>query len=135
MKKLISSHLCLTFVMVCVIALAACSGGNTPEGVVKKYASYLQNEKYDKIVDLMHFKKEPTKEDKEEYAILLRHKASNEYEKHGGLESIEITGADVAEGDSTARVHTLVHYRDGSEEEESISTVLVDGKWMLDSGK
>ncbi len=131
MKNMLSS-LCL---VIFAAMLAACSSSNGPEAVVEKYASYVQNEQYEKLIDITHFSKELTQEEKEETAQLLREKGAKEFEKLGGLKSVEITGTDVAEDGKTASVHTIVHYGDGSEKKEDMNTILVDGHWMLDSGK
>ncbi len=132
MKNLIS-YLC---VMACAIFLAACSNSsNRPENVVEKYANYIQNEKYEKIVEITHFNKELTKEQKTEFAQMLSDKVSKNIEQHNGLKSIEITGAEVAEDGATAVVHIIMHYGDGSEKMDDVKTILVDGNWMLDSGK
>ncbi len=132
MKKIIS----ILCAMLCAVLLAACSGdSNNPEGVAEKYTSYILKEQYGKIVDITHFKKELTKEDKNEYAQLIREKCMKSFEKQGGLQSVEITGTDMAEDGTTAHVHIMQHFGDGSEKEGEIKTILVDDKWMIDSGK
>ncbi len=132
MKKLIS-YLCT---MACVVVLAACAGGSdSPESVVEKYVSYVKSEQYDKILDITHFSKELTKEQKDEFVQMIADKVSKDFEKHGGLTSIEIESSEVAEDGTTAVVNTITHYGDGSDKKEKIKTVQVDGKWMLDSGK
>ncbi len=123
--------------MACAVVFVACAGGSSdsPEAVVGKYVSYVQNEQYDKILDITHFSKELTEEQKEEFVQMIGDKVSKDFDKHEGLSSIEIESSELAEDGTTAVVNTVTHYGDGTDKKEKIKTVQVDGKWMLDSGK
>ncbi len=132
MKHLISS----LYLMLCAVVIAACSGDtNSPEGVVEKYAGYIVKEQYGKVFDITHFKNEMTKEQKDEYAQFLRYMCKTTFEKQGGLQSVDVTGAELSEDGTTARVQIVQHFGDGSEKEDNVKTVLIDDKWMIDSGK
>lgn len=130
MKKIISM-LCTLAV---VLAFSSCSN-NSPEGVVKNYYSYVQKGKYEKVIDLIHFKKEISSEEKQQYTALLGDKLSKELEKKDGISSYEVIDTEISEDGETATVHGIVTYGNGNTQDDKTKLVKVDGKWMIDSGK
>ncbi len=131
MKKIIS-FLCA---VICAVVIAACSGGyDSPEAVVKQYASYVQNEQYEKIQNIMYFKNELTKEQKIAFVQMIGQAMEKSVEKHGAVKAIEITETAMAEDGATARVRTVTQYGDGYEYKDKVKTILVDGYWLLDAG-
>ena len=90
---------------------------------------------YAAVVDQMHFSKEMSKEDKDQLVQLFAAKDRPEVEKKGGVASFELGEVEVAEDGQSARVKYVINYGDGSQKEDDQKVILVDGKWVLDSGK
>lgn len=118
-----------------VLAFAACGSNNSPEGAVEKMLKSYQKSDYAAVVDQMHFSKEMSKEDKDQLVQLFAAKDRPEVEKKGGIASFELGEVEVAEDGQSARVKYVINYGDGSQKEDDQKVILVDGKWVLDSGK
>lgn len=131
MKKVIN----LLSIALMAIAFAACSSNNNPEGVVTEYLKALQKNDSQKIISLFHFSKEMSDEDLAQYAQMIDEKVAKQNEKKQGIASYEIGEVVMAEDGQSAVVHYTIHYGDGSDQNDKQKAVLVDGKWMLDSGK
>lgn len=125
----------LSIALVAVV-FAACGGSsNTPEGVTKKYLQNIKDGKYEAMLKQMHFKEELTKEQQDQLLAMISEKVKESTEKKGGIASFEVKEAEIAEDGQKAKVHYTVTYGDGSIKDDSEKLVLVDGKWMIDSGK
>ena len=132
MKKLIS----LLTVALVAFAFSACSSSeDAPKKVVETYLSASQKKDSKKVVELFHFSKEVSAEDKESYEQLLDEKITKDIEKKQGIASYEVGEVTMAEDGNSALVEYTIRYGDGTEETEKIDVVKVDGKWLLDSGK
>lgn len=118
-----------------VLAFAACGSNNSPEGTVEKMLKSYQKGDYAAVIDQMHFSKEMSKEDKDQLVQLFAAKDRPEVEKKGGIASFELGEVEVAEDGQSARVKYVINYGDGSQKEDDQKVILVDGKWVLDSGK
>ena len=118
-----------------VLAFAACGSNNTPEGAVEKMLKSYQKGDYAAVIDQMHFSKELSKDDKAQLVQMFEEKDAPEVEKKGGIASYDIAEAEVAEDGQSARVKYTLHYGNGSEKNDKQKVLLVDGKWVLDSGK
>lgn len=126
----------LMSIVLIAMAAVACSGGsNSPEATVKNYLSFVQKGKIDKALDLVYFKNELTKEDKDQLVQLFSEKIKSEYEKKGGLQSFEIGEATVSEDGNSAKVKYTLKFGNGTTEDDTQKLVKVDGKWLIDSGK
>ena len=130
MKKILFV-LSLAFI---VLAFVSCSSDNSPEGVVKEFISYLQNEKYEKAIDLFYSEKGITEKDRQGYIEIFK-KWSTQFKEMGGLEGIDITNVDMSEDGESAKVDFLYKYGDGTTTKGSNKVVKVDGKWMIDATK
>lgn len=117
------------------LVFAACASSNTPEAATKKYLQSMQKGDYAAMIDQMNFKKALTDEQKAELVSMVGEKAKAEVEKKGGIASFEIGVAEIAEDGQKAKVPYTLVYGDESTKEDSEDLVLVDGKWMIDSGK
>ena len=131
MKKMLR----LMAVAIVALTMAACGGNNTPEGAAQKFLKVYQNGDYKAMVDQMHFTKEATDEQKAQFASLIEQKVAGEIEKKGGIESFEVKEAQVAEDGQSAKVEYILHFGNGTESDDTLKLVLVDGKWMVDGGK
>lgn len=131
MKKVIN----LLSVALMALAFVACSSNNTPEGVVTEYLKALQKNDSKKVISLFHFTKELSDEDEAQYVQMIDDKLVKQNEKKQGIASFEITETEMAEDEQSAVVRYTIHYGDGSEDHDKQKVMLVDGKWMLDSGK
>lgn len=130
MKKL------FTFAAVClfVVALCACSSSKTPEGVTEKAIKCVIAKDYKGYVDLMHFSKEKSDEDKQQIASLIKDKMSKEVENKEGIRDYTIGTPEIT--DDKAVVPYTLTYGNGETKEDSMKLVKTeDGKWMIDSGK
>ena len=117
------------------LAFAACGNSNTPEGAVEKMLKSYQKGDYAAVIDQLHFSKELSKEDKAQLVQLFQEKDAPEVEKKGGIASFDIAEAEVAEDGQSARVKYTLHYGNGTQKDDKHKVILVDGKWVLDSGK
>jgi Spy/CpxP family protein refolding chaperone len=120
---------------VVVLALAACSKSATPEGAAGAFLKSYQKGDYAALVDQMHFSKEITKEQKDQFVQLLQEKSAPEIEKKGGIAAYEVGEVVVAENGESAKVNYTLTYGDGTSKQDKVNLVQVDGKWMIDGGK
>ncbi len=132
MKKNIIRLLSVAFV---AFLFAACSSSSTPEAACKQYLQNVQKGNWAAVVDQLYFSEPQSAEDKEGMVSMLKEKIAPELEKEGGLASFEIGEVEMAEDGQKAKVKYTLHFGDGSEKEESQGFILVDGKWMINSGK
>jgi hypothetical protein len=130
MKKIFSI---LSLALV-ALAFVSCSK-NSPEGVVQEYVTCMQKGQYEEAIDLFQFKKEPTDEQKQQYASVLRDKVGKEIDKKGGISGVEVTNAEMAEDGNSANVSYTIKYGDGTAKASTDKVVNVDGKWKLEAGK
>lgn len=131
MKKLFR----LMSVALVALVFAACASSNNPEAVTKKYLQNMQKGDYAAMLDQMYFKNGLTDEQKAELVNMIGEKAKAEVDKKGGIASFEISPAEIAEDGQTAKVPYKLIYGDESTKDDSEDLILVDGKWMINSGK
>lgn len=126
-------------IVMTMFVMAACSSSNTPGGALKQYSEYLQKGDYEKFVDGLTFDESQdaatVKEQKAALVSMLKEKVSKEYEKKGGIKSIEILSEEIAEDGNTAVVKTKHTYGNGETEEGDQQMVKRDGKWLMSVGK
>lgn len=130
MKKILS----VLSLALMTLAFVSCNQ-NTPEGVVTKYVTCIQEGQYEEAIDLFYFKNNLTDSDKQQYANLMRDKVGKEIDKKGGLKGCEVTNVQMAEDGNSAKVDYTMKYGDGSAESKKADAVKVDGVWKLDTGK
>lgn len=118
-----------------VLALAACSNSATPEGAAAAFLKNYQKGDYAALIDQMHFSKDLTDEQKDEFVQIIEEKSAPEIEKKGGIAAYEVGEVVVAESGKSAKVNYTLTYGDGSSKQDKVNLVLVDGKWMIDGGK
>ena len=124
--------------VVCV--MNSCSGGdNSPEGIVRKALTKLQEKDYVGYIDLIKFSETDAEKLQKQKAALLelaQRKFDKSLEKKQGLESWEVLSTDMDATGDVAVVKVKLKYGDGSEEEEDIKVAQnEEGDWMLDAGK
>lgn len=119
-----------------VMAFAACgSKSATPEGAAGAFLKSYQKGDYAALIDQMHFSKELTAEDKDQFVQILEEKTAPEIEKKGGIAAYEVGEVQIAEDGKSAKVNYTLTYGDGSSKPDKINLVLVEDKWMIDGGK
>lgn len=124
--------------VVCV--MNSCSGGdNSPEGIVSKALTKLQEKDYVGYIDLIKFSETDAEKLQKQKAALLelaQRKFDKSMEKKQGLKSWEVLSTDMDATGDVAVVKVKLKYGDGSEEEEDIKVAQnEEGDWMLDAGK
>lgn len=124
--------------VVCV--MNSCSGGdNSPEGIVSKALTKLQEKDYVGYIDLIKFSETDAEKLQKQKAALLelaQRKFDKSMEKKQGLESWEVLSTDMDATGDVAVVKVKLKYGDGSDEEEDIKVAQnEEGDWMLDAGK
>lgn len=124
--------------VVCV--MNSCSGGdNSPEGIVSKALTKLQEKDYVGYIDLIKFSETDAEKLQKQKAALLelaQRKFDKSMEKKQGLESWEVLSTDMDATGDVAVVKVKLKYGDGSEEEQDIKVAQnEEGDWMLDAGK
>lgn len=112
------------------LMLAAC-GGSGADDALQGYLDAMQNKDYMAFVDGMNFKKEPTQEQKEQFAAMLGEKA----EKKDNIEAYKVVGDSVLVEDSLEIVTYEVIYNDGRKDVERQRMIKKDGRWLMDIGK
>ena len=130
MKKVIN----LLSIALIAFAFVACSS-NSPKGVVKKYLTAMQNNDAEAMIQTFHFNKEMSDEEMDQFTQMIADKLSKQNEKKQGIASFEIGEVEMAEDGQSATVPYVVHYGDGSQQKDTQKVILVDGQWLLDSGK
>ena len=116
--------------------LVSCIESDTPSSVAKKYLTYIKDGNYEKAVDMIHFKKEMTNEDKQQVVDLMKDKMTSAYGEQGNISDIEITSEEIDEDGEHAKV--TYKYKDAKKDKEKtdkMKLVKIDGKWMVDAGK
>ena len=118
--------------------MTACSSSG-PGDAMKKYGNYLIKGDYEKFVDGIALDDSETadklKEQKAGFVALLRDKVGKEYEKMGGLKSIEILSEEISEDGNTATVKIKQTYGNGETQDGTQSMVKRDGKWLMSVDK
>lgn len=116
--------------------LVSCIESDTPSSVAKKYLTYIKDGNYEKAVDMIHFKKEMTKEDKQQVVSLMEDKMKSAYGEQGNISDIEITGEEIEEDGEHAKVtYKYMDAKKDKEKTDKMKLVKIDGKWMVDAGK
>lgn len=122
-----------------VFFMAACSSSDTPGGAMKKYGNYLIEGDYEKFVDGFAFAEdldsEKIEEQKKGFLAMLKEKANKEFEKKGGLKSIEILSEEISEDGNSATVKLKQTYGNGETEEGTQTMVKRNGEWLMSLNK
>ena len=112
------------------LLLTAC-GSSGAGDALQGYLDAMQNKDYIAFVDGMNFKKEPTQEQKEQFAAMIGEKA----EKKDNDEAYKVVKDSVLVEDSLSLVTYEVIYNDGRKDIERQPMVKKDGKWLMEVGK
>jgi hypothetical protein len=131
MKKVF--HL-LSIALVAAV-MFACSSASSPEAATKAYLKNMQKGDYNAMIEQVYFTKPLNAEQKAELVGMVEEKAKSELEKKGGLASFEIGEIEMSEDGKKAKANYTLTFGDGSTKQDDENLVLVDGKWMIDSGK
>ncbi|MBD9091715.1 MAG: DUF4878 domain-containing protein [Bacteroides oleiciplenus] len=122
-----------------MFVMAACSSSSGPGDSMKKYCNDLIKGNYEKFVDGIALGENVTsdelKKQKDGLVAMMRDKVSKEYEKMGGLKSIEILSEEISEDGNTATVKIKQTYGNGETQEGTQSMVKRDGKWLMSIDK
>ncbi|WP_288911057.1 DUF4878 domain-containing protein [uncultured Bacteroides sp.] len=131
MKKLIT----LGFLVVAVLSFISCSP-SSPGKALKGYLNDIKNENYDSFMEGVYFHEGMDKQRKEkkrtQLLAIIKDKVTREYERKGGVKSIEIISERVWEDGENATVEFKQTYGNGEEIIEKQKMVKKDGKWLID---
>ena len=130
MKKLLT----LFAVAVAMFMVSCSSAPATPSDAAVGYYQCVADGDYEAIADAIHYATTDPEEIAESKAMITsfyKEKAEPEIKSKGGIKSIEALNETISEDGNTANVQLKVVYGDGSEKNEDIKLVKVDGKWML----
>ncbi len=121
-----------------MMLVTGCDGGNTPSGVAEKSMKLLKDKDYKGYVDLFYFsekaKKEEIEKNKQLCVSLMESKATEEFEKKGGIKEYKVVSEEVK--DSVATVKVNVVYGNNSTKDENIKLKKdTSGNWKIDVGK
>ncbi len=132
MKKILG----LLAVVMGMFAFTACSGGNTPSGVVADAYDAFIDKDYAEFVDYIHQQDGVTKQEREEFIQMLEEKGEMSIEQTGGLVSYEILSEEIAEDGQSALVKTKLTMGNGKTDDERVRLVKnADGEWKISMGK
>ncbi len=121
--------------------MASCGGGtgSTPESVVDKAYSCIQDKDYAGYLELIDYKEKDGKtpeEIRKEALPMMEAKAQTLIQKKGGIKSWEILETKISEDGNSAKVKAKLVYENGDEDDNNVKLVKKeDGTWMLDSAK
>lgn len=131
MKTLIT----LSCLVVAVLSFISCSP-SSPGKALKGYLNDIKNENYESFMEGVYFHEgmdEQRKEKKRAQLLaIIKDKGTHEYEKKGGVKSIEIISERVWEDGENATVEFKQTYGNGEEIIEKQKMVKKDGKWLID---
>jgi acetylornithine deacetylase/succinyl-diaminopimelate desuccinylase-like protein len=121
---------------ICVVAFTACSSSGSSDsskGVVKEYLESVKAGKFEKAVTFFYFKEETSQAEMKALAAKLE----EGYSQDGGLERYEIISEEILKAETEGgvdrgKVVVKLYYKDGNEEEETITTVKHNGVWKID---
>lgn len=123
-----------SLMIMAMVIMASCSQ-DTPSKAAAKYSGYIQSGDFDEFVEGIAFDEKVTpeqaKEQKETLSALLKEKAAKEFEKKGGLKSIEVLSEEVSEDGNSAKVKMKYTYGNGETENQNMELIKKDGKWMM----
>lgn len=129
----------VSLMVMTMFIIAACSSTSTPGGAMKQYAGYLVNGNYEKFVEGFDVGNKQTPEEiqkqKESLVALIEEKGEKEYEKKGGLKSMEVISEKISEDGNTATVEVKTTYGNGETEDGIQKMVKKDGKWLMAMSK
>lgn len=112
------------------LLFAACdSAPKGPEAVAKKAISAIQKGDYEAYAATYDL----SKDDQKMLAAMMEEKIGKKFEGNGGIDKYEIVESNIDEDKATVKIHFV--FKDGSEEDESMSFKLVDGDWKQDLKK
>lgn len=133
------SFLYLSMMVVAMFVMASCSSADTPGKALEQYMEAAKSGNYEKFVDGIAFKDglsgEEIEQQKKMWISLLEEKGTKEFEKKGGIESIEIISEEIAEDGNSAVVKFKQTFGNGEVDEDSQTMVKKDGKWLMDINK
>lgn len=118
-----------------VVLMAACGKSATPEGAAKAFLKDYQKGNYAAMVDQMHFNKELSADDKAQFSEALQGKIGPEIEKKGGIDSFDLGEVEAAEDGQSAKVNYTLHFGNGTDSQDNLKLINIDGNWMVDAGK
>lgn len=134
MKKIIT----LSFLVVAILSLVACSP-TTPGKALKSYLTDLKNENYESFIKGVYFPEDMDeqrkKKDEAQLLAIIKEKGAKEYEKKGGVKSIEILSETISEDGKSAVVEYKQTFGNGEEEKQSQKMIKKDDKWFIDMRK
>ncbi len=136
MKKLFTAALALA-----ALALVVSCGSKTssPGSAAKAYMEYLAAGDADRFVEGIHFDESLSAEEVEQskamWASLVQEKGKKSVDEKGGLESVEVISETISEDGQTANVELKLTFGNGDVEEEELSVMNVNGKWMMEASK
>jgi len=123
--------LCLAIM---ALAVTSCVD-NSPAGVAKEYLESIKAGDYKKTVELMHFNKELSDNDKEQLVSFFNDKAGKSINAKQGITSYSIDNTEVADDGQSASITYTINYGDGSSDTNDGKVVKVGDEWKIDSGK
>jgi len=121
---------------ICLFAFSACStspaSSESAQSIVKEYLDCVVAGKFDKAVDCFYFNEEASKAEMKALAAKLE----EGFNQDGGVKSYEILSEEVFKDEDGNAVKTKtevkLYFNNGKEEEETITSVKVEGKWKID---
>lgn len=126
------ARLPLAFTLLCLVLLAACSGGK-PESVVETFYQAVAKGEVDDAMRQISFANVPA-----DRVVQARGKVQmivgemqNRMQANDGLDRIEILETSVDDARISADVRTRVHFRNGREDTQIHRLVKDDGDWKI----
>lgn len=122
-----------------MLATFACSSSSTPSDAVKSAYSAMTSGDFTTAVTYIYLGEDKTtmsKEQMDDYRgwVMkdLEKTVKRDIKNYGEVTSVEILSETIEESGDKAEVESKIVYSNGKEDTESISLVLVNGKWLID---
>lgn len=117
-------------VLFCAVLVISCSK-SSPKDVVNQYVEAMQAKDYEKAADCFYYGKEENTEEARAQLIALLEKGGKSIEEKGGIKSFEVLSDE--ENEDKGIVKGKIVYGNGEvDEDATLTTVKVDGKWFID---
>lgn len=122
------------FAVVAALFMASCGGASTPSDAAVEIYQLVIDGDYEAVAENIYYDSDDAEEvekSKAMIASLLKEKAAPQFEKKGGVKSVEALSETIAEDGQSAVVELKIIYGNDSEETEKADMKLDGSDWKL----
>ena len=120
--------ICITFALSVLFLCSSCGAGRTPKSTINCFFDAIEQGEYDNALSHTSL----TAETDYELYYAIMDKERNSILASGGIDKIEVLNEEPSQTNHEYTVITaIIHYGDGSSQEECCEMVKVDNKWKI----